>query len=110
MVNYFLWEQCMKIIDISWPLDGNSTLQPDEQPVLFEPTKTFVKDEAREHHIHLNAHTGTHLDAPSYLFRDGKTIDQVDLYTCVGPANVLDLTDVDVSIKAEHLEKHDIRE
>jgi len=100
----------MKIIDISWPVDANTTIQPGKQPVLFEPTKTFSKDGVREHHIHINANTGTHLNAPSYLFRDGKSVDQIDLYTCVGPANVLDLTDVDVSIKAEHLENHDIRE
>lgn len=100
----------MKIIDISWPLEPKTTLQPGEQPVLFEPTKTFVKDEVREHYIHLNAHTGTHLEAPSYLLKDGKSIDQIDLYTCLGPANVLDLTDVDVCIKAEHLQTQDIRE
>ncbi|TET06131.1 cyclase family protein [Candidatus Dependentiae bacterium] len=98
----------MKIIDISWPIDEHMTVQKEIQPVLFEPTKTFVKDKVRESHIHLNAHTGTHIDAPSYLFRDGKTVDQIDLYTCIGPANVLDLTNVDGSIKEEHLHAHEI--
>lgn len=100
----------MKIIDISWSLDASTPLQPDQQPVLFEPIKTFVKDEARETIIHLNAHAGTHIDAPSYLLRDGKTVDQIDLYTCVGPSQVLDLTDVQVCIKEEHLRSHEIRE
>lgn len=100
----------MKIIDISWPLDANTTLQPEQQPVLFEQIKTFVKDEMRESIIHLNAHTGTHLDAPSYIVRDGKSVDQVDLYTCISPAIVLDLTDVDVCIKEDNLHAHEIRE
>jgi len=100
----------MKIIDISWPVEPTTPVQPGEQAVLFEPTKTFSKDEVREHIIHLNAHTGTHLDAPSYLFRDGKTVDQIDLHTCAGPAHVIDLTDVDVCIKKEHLDNQDIRE
>lgn len=99
----------MKIIDISWPLDTNTTIVPGELPISFEATKTFSNDAVREHIIHMNAHAGTHIDAPSYLFRDGKTIDQIDLSTCVGAAHVIDLTDIDVSIKKEHLEHQDIR-
>jgi len=99
----------MKIIDISWPIDQNTTVQPGEQPVLFEPIKSFGKDEVRDSIIHMNAHTGTHVDAPSFLFRDGKSIDQIDLYSCVGPAIILDLTDVKESVKAEDLDKFEIR-
>jgi len=100
----------MKIIDISWPVDKNTTIQPGEQQVLFEPIKSFGKDEVRETIIHMNAHTGTHVDAPSFLFRDGKSIDQIDLYSCVGPSVVLDMTDVKESIKAEDLDKYEIRD
>jgi len=100
----------MKIIDISWPLEASTTIIPGEESILFEQTKTFVKDAVREHIIHLNAHSGTHIDAPSYLFRDGKTVDQIELSTCAGPAHVIDLTDVDVCIKKEHLEHKDVRQ
>ncbi len=99
----------MKIIDISWPLDATTTVAPGEQPVLFEPTKTFAQDEVREHIIHLNAHAGTHIDAPYFLFRDGSTVDRIDLNSLAGPANVIDLTEVEESVKAEDLQHHDIR-
>jgi len=100
----------MKFIDISWPLDEDTTIMPGEQPVLLEPIKTFAKDAVREHIIHLNAHTGTHVDAPSFLLRDGKTIDQIDIHTTIGPAVVLNLTGVEGSIKKEHLDALEINE
>ncbi len=98
----------MKIIDISWAISSATTGYKDKDVVQFEEIKTFAKDGVRESIIHLSSHTGTHIDAPSHFLKDGKTIDQMDLNSLIGPCKVLDLTIVTDKITREHLEEHDI--
>lgn len=43
--------------------------------------------------VYLAEHNGTHLDAPFHLHPDGKTIDDLDLKECHGPAVWLDVSD-----------------
>lgn len=46
------------------------------------------------------AHNGTHLDAPFHFYKDGKTVDQLDLSKVIGEAKVVsfdgDLTEQDI--------------
>lgn len=42
----------------------------------------------------LGTHTGTHCDAPRHFVPSGATVDEISLDVLVGPAKVLDLTDV----------------
>jgi len=44
--------------------------------------------------IVLGTHTGTHCDAPRHFIAGGSTVDQIALETLVGPALVVDLTDI----------------
>jgi len=88
----------MKIIDISWPISSATTGYKDRTVVKFDEISNFLKDGVRETNIHLSAHTGTHIDAPSHFLRDGKAIDQVDLSQFIGRCKVLDLTDVSEQI------------
>ncbi|MCX5922423.1 MAG: cyclase family protein, partial [Candidatus Dependentiae bacterium] len=55
----------------------------------------------------IDAHSGTHVDAPSHFMRDGNTIDKVALDSLVGTCNVLDLTSVQDKITREVLMMHD---
>jgi kynurenine formamidase len=43
--------------------------------------------------LHLYSHAGTHVDAPRHFLNEGRTLDQVDLNKCIGPARVIDLSD-----------------
>jgi len=55
--------------------------------------------------LHLYSHAGTHMDAPYHFVQEGKTLENLVLEKCVGPAHVIDLTFVkprDV-ITVEHL-------
>jgi len=88
----------MKVIDVSWPISTATTGYKDRAVVKFDEIRNFLKDGVRETNIHLSAHTGTHIDAPSHFLRDGKTIDQVDLSQFIGRCKVLDLTDVSEQI------------
>jgi len=45
--------------------------------------------------ITLGTHTGTHMDAPRHFVPDGITIDKIPLDILVGPATVVDFSDVE---------------
>jgi len=97
----------MKVIDVSWPISTATTGYKDRKIVKFDEIKNFTKDGVRETNIHLSAHTGTHIDAPSHFLRDGKTIDQINLSRFIGRCKVLDLTDVAEQITRNRLASHE---
>jgi arylformamidase len=82
----------MKIIDISWPISKATTGYKDRYVVGIDEIKNFNRDGVRETNIHLSSHSGTHVDAPSHFFEEGKTIDEVGLDRLVGDCVVLDMT------------------
>jgi len=97
----------VKIIDVSWPISSATTGYKDRGVVQFDEIRNFSKDGVRETNIHLSAHTGTHIDAPSHFLRDGKTIDQIELSRFIGKCKVLDLTDVSEQITRDCFENYD---
>jgi len=98
----------MEIIDISWPITQDMTGYKDKKNVRFKQLKTFDNDGVRESVILCGTHIGTHVDAPSHLLRDGKTIDQVSLSQLMGPCTVIDFTAIAEKIVPADLQKHDI--
>ncbi len=42
--------------------------------------------------LSMSTHQGTHLDAPFHFLDEGKTVEQLDLNTCVGDAFIIDLS------------------
>ncbi|EPZ43355.1 cyclase family protein [Alicyclobacillus acidoterrestris] len=78
----------------------------DEKRPRFETTSDFSTGSSHETRIHLDAHTGTHIDAPLHMIPDGKTIETVKLKQLVGNCRVLDLTDVEGGIGRADLEPH----
>ena len=65
----------MKVIDISWPVFPGMTEYKNKGSVQFVKNKDFPKDAVRDTDIVMNAHTGTHVDAPSHFLQDGGTIE-----------------------------------
>jgi arylformamidase len=98
----------MKIIDISWPISTATTGYKDRYIVEFDEIKSLGKDHARETIIHLSSHTGTHVDAPSHMLKDGKTIDELPLDRFVGPCKVVDMTDVVEKITRDWFEDQNL--
>ena len=94
----------MDIIDISWPISHATTSYKDRNPVLFEDIKNFELDGVRETKIHLNSHTGTHIDAPWHFLKNGNTIEQMPLDTFIGRCTVVDMTSVTSGITHTDLE------
>lgn len=98
----------MNIIDISWPISPRMTSYKDKQVVAIEQTKVFERDTVRETLITLSSHTGTHIDAPAHFLKDGISIDTLHPLSCVGPAQVFDMTHVDECITKEDLNQVEI--
>lgn len=86
----------MKIIDISMPIRPGMPVyknNPQKQPVI-EIIQDFGHGSARESRVHLDAHVGTHLDAPLHMVQDGTAIGNLDLYKLIGQCTVFDLSQV----------------
>lgn len=82
----------MKIYDVSrriseetpvWPGDVAFSWREIDSPGPAAPWGTTC--------FSMSAHCGTHADAPSHVFTDGKTIVEAPLSAYIGPARVIEL-------------------
>jgi len=80
------------IIDISWPVDEKTTTWKDSNDTRFEEKRNWSEHHCRNSNIHMNAHTGTHIDAGCHFLKDGNTIDEIPLDRLQGPCKILDFS------------------
>lgn len=95
-----------RIYDISMTIKADMQVwknYENKKPSITNDSN-FQTGTVHESRINLNVHTGTHIDAPLHVLENGATIDTIPLERLVGPARVLDLTSVDLSIGREQLE------
>jgi kynurenine formamidase len=90
-------------IDISVPV-FNGMLHPGRQPEQRFIERIDQGDPGNVSRWYMGAHTGTHVEAPLHTNEAGAAIDALPLDLFVGPARVLDLTDVATEITAADLE------
>ena len=79
----------MKIYDISQELFSSHVYPGDKAP-----KRTLVSDMTKGascnvSELEMNAHNGTHMDAPRHFVRDGKTIDELELDRLIGSCAVV---------------------
>lgn len=99
----------MKIYDVTAPVfEGMPVYKnnPAKQPKFTKVTNAHVT----ESRIDLDAHTGTHIDAPLHMINDGDTMETISVESLVGSVKVFDLTKVEDGITKNDLEHLDIRE
>jgi len=99
----------MRVIDLSMPVDAGHFRWPVERGVKGD----FAKgDLFQASWLMTPCHGFTHMDAPLHMVPGGATLDDLDLVRVVGPAAVIDLTDVQpneeimasrLAPRAEHL-------
>ena len=75
-----------RIVDLSLPVYHGM------RGVEIHPNTSYDKDGFNTTQLHLYSHAGTHMDAPLHFLNGARTMDQLDLNKCVGPALALDLT------------------
>jgi len=85
----------MKIIDISRTIHPDMEMYPgDAGPQITKVSGLDKGDSYNISRITLGTHTGTHVDPPLHLIRDGAGMDRVTLDNLVGNARVLDLSSI----------------
>ncbi len=99
----------MKVYDCSLPLGESLVTWPGEEGLRRKPLREMAKDGAEVHELTLSAHTGTHVDAPRHFVAGGAGLHEFPVDAFVGPATVVDLSQVDFGraevkeIEPEHL-------
>jgi arylformamidase len=67
---------------------------PGDPPVAFRAHNTIANDAYRVTEVRFGTHAGTHVDAPSHFLETGASVDDMPLAALIGPARVIDLSDV----------------
>jgi kynurenine formamidase len=67
-------------------IDLTLTLRPGMRGVACEPKFNFSEHGWNAQTLHLYSHCGTHIDAPTHSEAGDRTIDEVPLAQCMGPA------------------------
>lgn len=103
VTNGQLTQKGNKAIDITMKIERSMPVYPGNPAPEIEEYRSLPEDSTAESEICLGSHTGTHVDAPSHLNRDGETADEITLDEMMGAAEVLNLTDADGHIEASDL-------
>ena len=81
----------MRFIDLSHPIQEDMPLYPGTPPVRLKQLHKFETDGYREKRLTFTSHTGTHVDAPAHMLKNGKTLDRLPLSQFYGKGIVLDV-------------------
>lgn len=101
----------MKLYDISMPI-SESIITYKNNPAGKPVIRTVASHEESSHHstdVMLNLHTGSHIDAPLHMIKEGATMETYDLERFITRAKVFDLTKVVGMIHTEDLMGKDIQ-
>jgi len=94
------------MIDISLSLEEGMITYPDNPPFVIKDASGPTSSRSI---ITIGTHTGTHIDAPRHVFKEGKGISKIPLVRYVGECRVLDLTKAKKAITIGDLESLKIK-
>lgn len=81
-----------RIIDITVPVSHSTPVFPGDPEPSIESACTIEKDGCAVSRLIFGSHTGTHVDAPSHILKDGLAVDNLNLENLMGQAVVLDFS------------------
>jgi arylformamidase len=96
------------LIDISLPITPEMPVWPGDPCPTLETVATLDNDGVQVSRLTLGTHTGTHLDAPRHFLAGGRTVDQLDLSSLVGPCRVIEVVTGAGPITRQHLQAFDL--
>lgn len=91
------------IIDLTHTITPDLAAYPGDQAPALVPSATLPKNGFRTTLLTMTSHTGTHLDAPSHILRDGSDLDDLPISQFSGRAAALDVSQVGPVITAGYL-------
>jgi arylformamidase len=92
-----------KIIDITLPLSSSTMVFPGDPKPIIEKACTLEEEGYVVSRLSLGSHTGTHVDAPSHILKNGPPVDKLELKKLIGTAIVLDFSSSNGELTAEIL-------
>lgn len=75
-----------RIVDLSYSIRGDMMVYPGMSRPVIEWLKRVNQEGSNVSRITLEAHTGTHIDAPKHFIDEGKPIDELNLNRLIGKA------------------------
>ena len=80
----------MKVYDLTHTIQNDMPVYPGTVQPKLTTACTIQEVGYRETLLHMYSHTGTHMDAPAHMLRDGTALDCYDAAKFAGPAVVVD--------------------
>ncbi|MBU0996558.1 MAG: cyclase family protein [Firmicutes bacterium] len=102
----------MLIYDISMTISNNVQVYKNkpEKKVHIGVDSDFEHGSVYESWLKMNLHSGTHIDMPKHVSKEGSTSDSFDIESCLGDAIVLDFSSLEDHISKVELQRFEIRE
>ena len=94
-----------RIIDITTPISPLTNVFPGDPIPEIERVCTLEKEGCAVSKLSFGSHTGTHVDAPSHILKNGLTSDKLELKNLMGTALILDFSSFSGALNAEILEQ-----
>ena len=101
----------MKFYDISMSIEHDMPVYKNtqEKRPFLEVTRDYSCSDGLQSTIHMDLHTGTHVDAPLHNLQNGDTVDNMDLNKVITKCRVIDLSHVCDGIIADDLKGKEIK-
>ena len=80
------------LIDMTHTVTPEIPVFPGDPAPVLEKRATLNQEGYRTTSLCFSSHTGTHMDAPAHLLRDGRTLDDMPMSQFSGRATVLDVS------------------
>ena len=80
------------IIDFTHTIDNGITAYTEDTKPKIKQIATIDNDHYEERSINIFTHTGTHIDSPRHMLKEGRYIDEYKLDDLIGPAIILDFS------------------
>lgn len=77
-------------VDLSHSIADGDRPYPGDPPTVVRQWSSLGTDHFRLKHMSFGSHSSTHMDSPSHLVAEGKTLDSIDLFSFFHEAFVLD--------------------
>ncbi|MBF0100625.1 MAG: cyclase family protein [Desulfobacterales bacterium] len=74
----------MNIIDLSYPINNEMSSYPGDPPIQLNQVKDIDPNASRVTHVSFGTHSGTHVDAPSHMIKQGKHLNEFELSHFMG--------------------------
>ena len=81
----------MERMDLSQPIESGMPVYPGSDPVRIDQENTIPSGGSRVSSLDFETHVGTHVDAPSHMLAEGRTLSDFDLSAFAFDARVVDL-------------------